>query len=145
MAQRRSFSAATPVVHMEQCGILGTGLTSLARHVQVHSDEVLGSGTFGIVYAGTDRQGRRVAVKALDKYSHSFDPALAFNEVQTLQRLQNLPAVGEQIADLIAVHEDKRYIYLISTLYEGGELFDRILENALNISVLIHNRTSKKG
>ncbi len=54
---------------------------------QIFSDEVLGSGQFGVVYGGTHRQtGRPVAVKVIDKSRFpSKHEEQTINEVSILQ------------------------------------------------------------
>eukprot|EP01047_Picozoa_sp_COSAG01_P066030 COSAG01_NODE_9035_length_2574_cov_4.997576_2_plen_308_part_00 len=135
-------------------GLLGGGYVNLAEHYILEDGAVLGSGSFGVVYAATARSSgaaecaaggggggggggeaklqRRVAIKALDKRSRSFDREVIRNEVRVLRAVAELPGgVGDSVGDLLDVLEDRGYVYLVSTLYGGGELFDRILERRM--------------
>jgi hypothetical protein len=130
--------------------LLGGGYVNLAEHYILEDGAVLGSGSFGVVYAATARSSgaaecadgggcrgggeakRRVAIKALDKRSRSFDREVIRNEVRVLRAVAELPGgVGDSVGDLLDVLEDRGYVYLVSTLYGGGELFDRILERRM--------------
>jgi calcium-dependent protein kinase len=86
--------------------------------------EELGSGRYGIVRVGTrpgDPTNRRLAVKCVPK-SRSTIHELA-NEIKCLEKVSGHP----NCMQIIDSFEDKTQCYIITPLYSGGELFDRIV------------------
>lgn len=84
-------------------------------------DKRLGGGSFGHVFRAVDEHGRRVALKALDRYGHQSDPhlrALLRREV-----LHHSQLTHPNIARLHGVIEDGKYIILVQELVNGGDLF----------------------
>ncbi|XP_051574626.1 protein kinase D4 isoform X2 [Myxocyprinus asiaticus] len=72
-------------------GTHGEETQDICELYQIFSDEVLGSGQFGVVYGGTHRQtGRPVAVKVIDKTRfRTKQEKQSKNEVSILQRLSH--------------------------------------------------------
>ena len=92
----------------------------------------LGSGRFGIVRRAITRRpmggtptGTEVAVKTVSKSRGNLHELC--NEVKILQRLDQLGG-NSHVTQLLDAFEDSKSVYLVSPLYGGGELFDRILE-----------------
>jgi calcium-dependent protein kinase len=94
----------------------------------------LGSGRFGVVYEATRkndrrdgakrllRRGQKVAIKSIAK-KRIYDSTTLSQEVDILRRLD-----GKLTMSLIECFEDKHTLHLVSDLYTGGELFDRIVD-----------------
>ncbi|TRY83359.1 hypothetical protein DNTS_015076 [Danionella cerebrum] len=82
----------------------------ISKFYQIFSDEVLGSGQFGVVFGGTHRQtGRTVAVKVIDKTRFpSKQEQQTKNEVKILQRLSH-PGV----IHLEGMFESKEYTFVV--------------------------------
>ncbi|KAF0693869.1 Aste57867_15211 [Aphanomyces stellatus] len=73
----------------------------------------------GAVRVGTHKEtGAKVSIKFIPKANR----ADALREVDILRRLDH-----PNIVKLMDVYEDTRYLYLVTELCMGGELFDRIL------------------
>lgn len=88
---------------------------------QINSKE-LGHGHYGIVRKCKDRKtGEFFAIKTIKKSK--------VKRIQTLHReIQILKEMDHpNIIKLVSIHEDKKYLHLITELCEGGELFDRII------------------
>ncbi|NP_001170925.1 protein kinase D4 isoform X2 [Danio rerio] len=88
----------------------GDNSQDISELYQIFSDEVLGSGQFGVVYGGTHRQtGRPVAIKVIDKTRFpSKQEQQTKNEVAILQRLSH-PAV----IHLEGMFETKEYTFVV--------------------------------
>ncbi|CAI2365375.1 unnamed protein product [Moneuplotes crassus] len=87
-------------------------------------DGELGKGTYGVVYKGihTDtgdiravKQISRKKIKKIERF---------LNEVHALKTLDH-----PNIIKLFEIYEDTENVYLVQEMCEGGELFDRIVEN----------------
>lgn len=87
------------------------------------SDKPLGEGAFGVVYLGTEKEtGLNRAVKAIER-SKIKNFQRFYNEVNALKTLDH-----PHIIKLFEVYEDETFVYLVQELWEGGELFDFIVE-----------------
>ncbi|XP_038206511.1 serine/threonine-protein kinase D1 [Zerene cesonia] len=110
------------------------GRAEMAQLYQIHPDEVLGSGQFGIVYAGLHRASARpVAIKVIDKLRFpTKQEAQLKNEVAILQNLShpgvvNLERMFETPERIFVVMERLRGDMLEMILsHERGRLPERI-------------------
>jgi len=96
-------------------------LTNVKKRFHVNKDEI-GHGHYGVVRKCMDREtGEWYAIKSIRKSK--------VNKVEILRReIDILKNVSHpNIIRLIEVHEDVKYIHLITELCTGGELFDRII------------------
>jgi len=85
---------------------------------------VLGTGHHGSVRECTDRTtGQRYAVKSICKSGPAVKRSGLAREIMLLQEMKH-----HSIVQLIDVFEDADYVHLVTDLYEGGELFDKITE-----------------
>lgn len=84
----------------------------------------LGSGAYGEVLLCRDKQsGAECAVKVIKKSSVSNAAGTnLLEEVAVVKQLDH-----PNIMKLYEFFEDKKYYYLVSELYKGGELFDEII------------------
>ena len=94
----------------------------------------LGSGRFGVVHEAVrknnkrdgskrlQKKGEKVAIKSIAK-KRIYDSKTLSQEVDILRRLD-----GKLTMNLIECFEDKHTLHLVSDLYTGGELFDRIVD-----------------
>ncbi|KAJ0173412.1 hypothetical protein K1T71_010561 [Dendrolimus kikuchii] len=106
----------------------------MAQLYQIHPDEVLGSGQFGIVYAGLHRATQRpVAIKVIDKLRFpTKQEAQLKNEVSILQNLShpgvvNLERMFETPERIFVVMEKLKGDMLEMILsHEKGRLTERI-------------------
>ena len=104
-------------------GVAASVEVNMAELYELDSDSLLGHGNFGVVHAGTDmKTGRRVAIKAISKVSRGYSPELVAAESNILAKVDHPCATG-----LLGTHEDRAYHYVVSPLYEGGELFDTLI------------------
>lgn len=91
---------------------------------------VLGSGSFGTVFGGVDKQTHeQVAVKRLDK---STLPQRKVTREDIKREITMMQAsVHENITKLYDKFEDDKYIYLALELCDRGDLGDKVKERAL--------------
>ncbi|CAE7766487.1 CPK2 [Symbiodinium sp. CCMP2456] len=88
-------------------------------------DTTLGEGAFGTVRKARDRSlGTMRAVKRIDK-AKSFALEDVRKEIEMLREMDH-----PSIVRLYAAYEDSVSIYLVMELCEGGELFDRLIEES---------------
>jgi len=86
------------------------------------SPKELGHGHYGVVRKCQDRvTGEKFAIKSIRKSKVSRLDVL-HNEIDILKEVQH-----PNIIRLKEVHEDEKYLHLITELCTGGELFDRII------------------
>lgn len=108
---RRSFNAV----------VVTDALTDVRKRYHINPKEI-GHGHYGIVRKCMDRETKEwYAIKSILKSK--------VNKVEILKReIEILAEVDHKnIIKLIEVHEDLKYIHLITELCTGGELFDRII------------------
>ena len=104
-------------------GVAASVEVNMSELYELDEDSLLGHGNFGVVHAATDkRTGGRVAIKAINKASRGYSPELVAQESNILGRVDHPCAAG-----LLNTHEDRAYYYVVSPLYEGGELFDTLI------------------
>ncbi|XP_045453217.1 serine/threonine-protein kinase D1 [Melitaea cinxia] len=129
--------ALMPHTHSEAPGgssPAGERVAEMAQLYQIHPDEVLGSGQFGIVYGGLHRAtSRPVAIKVIDKLRFpTKQEAQLKNEVAILQNLShpgvvNLERMFETPERIFVVMEKLKGDMLEMILsHEKGRLTERI-------------------
>lgn len=91
----------------------------ISKLYQIHADEVLGSGQFGIVYGGVHKQSQReVAIKVIDKLRFpTKQEAQLKNEVAILQNIYHFGVVN-----LERMFENTEKIYVIMEKLKGDML-----------------------
>lgn len=87
------------------------------------SKNPIGTGSYGVVMKCTHREtGHERAVKRVSK--KKIKNIIMFKqEISILQTLDH-----PNVLKLYEYFEDEKYIYLVTELCRGGELFDKILE-----------------
>ena len=96
----------------------------------------LSSGRFGVVYKGICRQhGTEVAIKNIPKSTiSSFNTDFCIKQevdiLEFLQKNDKYEAAGRRgdVINIIDSFEDEEDVFIVSDLYTGGELFDRVVE-----------------
>eukprot|EP00930_Biecheleria_cincta_P022526 TRINITY_DN16440_c0_g1_i2.p1 TRINITY_DN16440_c0_g1~~TRINITY_DN16440_c0_g1_i2.p1 ORF type:complete len:770 (-),score=142.67 TRINITY_DN16440_c0_g1_i2:29-2338(-) len=82
----------------------------------------LGKGTYGLVYSATDKNSReRRAIKSIEKARCGDDMESMKIEIQTLIQLDH-----PHILKLQEVYNSPDYLYLVTDVCSGGELYARI-------------------
>lgn len=90
------------------------------------SSELLGKGGCGIVYEGVDKQGKRYAIKRINKL-------VIKNVTNITEEVKiSLACSHENIVKLFEVYEDIKTISFVMEISEGGDLFDFITESPIH-------------
>lgn len=109
---RKSFSHVT----------VTDAITDVRQRYHINPKEI-GHGHYGVVRKCVDRETKECyAIKSILKSKISRIDVLK-REIEILAEVDH-----KNIIKLIEVHEDAKYIHLITELCTGGELFDRIIE-----------------
>ncbi|KAL6483105.1 hypothetical protein MHYP_G00079770 [Metynnis hypsauchen] len=91
----------------------------------IHTREVLGGGRFGKVHKCTDtKTGLRLAAKIISARNVK-EREMALNEIQAMNQLSH-----SNILQLYDAFEAKNQVVLILEYVEGGELFERIVDES---------------
>jgi len=94
-------------------------------YYKVDRKQMLGEGSYGQVVKGEDKSTKAVrAIKAID-ISKISDPKRFEDEINIQQALDH-----PNIVKLFEVFKDAKRVYLVMELCTGGELFDRIVDEA---------------
>lgn len=102
--------------------LITDGLTDVRERYHINPREI-GHGHYGVVRKCMDRETKYwYAIKSIRKSKVSKIEILK-RETQILKEVNH-----PNIIRLIEVHEDAKYLHLITELCTGGELFDRIIE-----------------
>lgn len=89
--------------------------------------EMLGEGGFGSVVRGKDkRTDQWFAVKRVRRSGKSEDDVRLRQEIEIMRMLDH-----PHIVRLVETFEDRKFMYLVMELCEGGELFDHLSRGAL--------------
>lgn len=86
----------------------------------------LGSGAFSVVFTATQKHSSNtVAIKILDRYEDDDEQAEKFrHEIDIISSLHH-----ENIVAFLELDQDEEHYYVVMECVQGGELFDRILDN----------------
>ncbi|XP_075944600.1 uncharacterized protein mylk4b [Anarhichas minor] len=97
----------------------------------IHRDEVLGGGRFGQVHKCIENStGLMLAAKIIKARSQK-EKDVVRNEIQVMNQLNHA-----NLIQLYAAFESRHDIILVMEYVEGGELFDRIIDENYNLTEL---------
>ncbi|KAL0970119.1 hypothetical protein UPYG_G00237390 [Umbra pygmaea] len=118
-------SSGQAVQHEEGTGTQSEERPDVSLMYQIFTDEVLGSGQFGVVYGGTHRQsGRPVAIKVIDKTRFPSKEERQLRNEQAI--LQNLSHLG--VVLLEGMFETMEYVFVVMEKLHG-DMLEMILSN----------------
>ncbi|GBG31164.1 Protein kinase, putative [Hondaea fermentalgiana] len=85
----------------------------------------LGAGTFATVKLGVlKRTGQAYAIKIIDKATLQENREALLTEISILKQVDHI-----NVINMKEIFETRKKLYLIMDVLDGGELFDRIVEN----------------
>ncbi|XP_029137161.2 myosin light chain kinase 2, skeletal/cardiac muscle isoform X1 [Labrus bergylta] len=103
----------------------------IATIYTINRDEVLGGGRFGQVHKCTENStGMMLAAKIIKARSQK-EKDVVRNEIQVMNQLNHA-----NLIQLYAAFESRHDIILVMEYVEGGELFDRIIDENYNLTEL---------
>ncbi|XP_047229984.1 myosin light chain kinase 2, skeletal/cardiac muscle isoform X2 [Girardinichthys multiradiatus] len=103
----------------------------IATYYTINRDEVLGGGRFGQVYkCHENSSGLTLAAKIIKAKSQK-EKEVVRNEIQVMNQLNHA-----NLIQLYAAFESRNDIILVMEYVEGGELFDRIIDENYNLTEL---------
>ncbi|XP_041647892.1 myosin light chain kinase family member 4 isoform X2 [Cheilinus undulatus] len=103
----------------------------IATYYTINRDEVLGGGRFGQVHKCTENSsGLTLAAKIIKARSQK-EKDVVRNEIQVMNQLNHA-----NLIQLYAAFESRHDIILVMEYVEGGELFDRIIDENYNLTEL---------
>mmetsp|Transcript_3900 Transcript_3900/g.8583 ORF Transcript_3900/g.8583 Transcript_3900/m.8583 type:complete len:404 (-) Transcript_3900:58-1269(-) len=103
-----------------------TGKFSNIEHKYYIDPRVLGTGNHGSVRECINRKtGQRYAVKSIRKSDPAVKPGGLAREILLLNEMKH-----QSIVQLVDIYEEADYVHLVTDLYEGGELFDKIVDKS---------------
>ncbi|XP_074524416.1 myosin light chain kinase family member 4 isoform X3 [Halichoeres trimaculatus] len=103
----------------------------IATYYTINRDEVLGGGRFGQVHKCTENSsGLQLAAKIIKARSQK-EKDVVRNEIQVMNQLNHA-----NLIQLYAAFESRHDIILVMEYVEGGELFDRIIDENYNLTEL---------
>ncbi|KAM8745500.1 uncharacterized protein mylk4b isoform 1-T1 [Acanthopagrus schlegelii] len=103
----------------------------IATYYTINRDEVLGGGRFGQVHKCMENSsGMTLAAKIIKARSQK-EKDVVRNEIQVMNQLNHA-----NLIQLYAAFESRHDIILVMEYVEGGELFDRIIDENYNLTEL---------
>ncbi|KAL7397808.1 hypothetical protein ABVT39_028219 [Epinephelus coioides] len=103
----------------------------IATYYTINKDEVLGGGRFGQVHKCVENSsGLTLAAKIIKARSQK-EKDVVRNEIQVMNQLNHA-----NLIQLYAAFESRHDIILVMEYVEGGELFDRIIDENYNLTEL---------
>uniref|UniRef100_A0A8D3E757 Myosin light chain kinase family, member 4b n=1 Tax=Scophthalmus maximus TaxID=52904 RepID=A0A8D3E757_SCOMX len=103
----------------------------IATYYSINREEVLGGGRFGQVHKCTENSsGLTLAAKIIKARSQK-EKEVVRNEIQVMNQLNHA-----NLIQLYAAFESRHDIILVMEYVEGGELFDRIIDENYNLTEL---------
>ncbi|XP_058495363.1 myosin light chain kinase family member 4 isoform X2 [Solea solea] len=103
----------------------------IATYYTINRDEVLGGGRFGQVHKCTENSsGLKLAAKIIKARSQK-EKEVVRNEIQVMNQLNHA-----NLIQLYAAFESRHDVILVMEYVEGGELFDRIIDENYNLTEL---------
>ncbi|XP_018615868.2 myosin light chain kinase family member 4 [Scleropages formosus] len=103
----------------------------ISNFYTINREEILGEGRFGQVHKCTENSsGLTLAAKIIKARSQK-EKEVVKNEIQVMNQLNH-----GNLIQLYAAYESKNDIILVMEYVDGGELFDRIIDESYNLTEL---------
>ncbi|XP_062280452.1 myosin light chain kinase 2, skeletal/cardiac muscle [Scomber scombrus] len=103
----------------------------IATYYTINRDEVLGGGRFGQVHKCMENSSGLMLAAKIIKAKSQKEKDVVRNEIQVMNQLNH-----SNLIQLYAAFESRHDIILVMEYVEGGELFDRIIDENYNLTEL---------
>ncbi|XP_029987326.1 myosin light chain kinase 3 isoform X1 [Sphaeramia orbicularis] len=103
----------------------------IATYYTINRDEVLGGGRFGQVHKCLENSSGLTLAAKIIKAKSQKEKDVVRNEIQVMNQLNHA-----NLIQLYAAFESRHDIILVMEYVEGGELFDRIIDENYNLTEL---------
>ncbi|XP_045905545.1 myosin light chain kinase 2, skeletal/cardiac muscle isoform X2 [Micropterus dolomieu] len=103
----------------------------IANYYTINRDEVLGGGRFGQVHKCMENSSGLMLAAKIIKARSQKEKEVVRNEIQVMNQLNHA-----NLIQLYAAFESRHDIILVMEYVEGGELFDRIIDENYNLTEL---------
>ncbi|XP_053705824.1 myosin light chain kinase family member 4-like [Synchiropus splendidus] len=103
----------------------------IASYYTINRDEVLGGGRFGQVHKCMEKSSGLTLAAKIIKAKSPKEKDVVRNEIQVMNQLDH-----SNLIQLYAAFESRHDIILVMEYVEGGELFDRIIDENYNLTEL---------
>ncbi|KAF7643321.1 hypothetical protein LDENG_00241660, partial [Lucifuga dentata] len=103
----------------------------IATYYTINRDEVLGGGRFGQVHKCIENSSGLMLAAKIIKARSQKEKDVVRNEIQVMNQLNHA-----NLIQLYAAFESRHDIILVMEYVEGGELFDRIIDENYNLTEL---------
>ncbi|XP_063056716.1 myosin light chain kinase 2, skeletal/cardiac muscle-like isoform X2 [Engraulis encrasicolus] len=111
--------------------IVTTKSQNIGAFYNIKNDEVLGGGRFGIVHKCVERESGLTLAAKIIKARTQKEKDFVKNEILVMNQLDHA-----NLIQLYAAFENRYNITLVLEYVEGGELFDRIIDDSCNLTEL---------
>ncbi|KAM3875820.1 uncharacterized protein mylk4b [Diretmus argenteus] len=103
----------------------------IATYYTINRDEVLGGGRFGQVHKCMENSSGLTLAAKIIKARSAKEKEVVKNEIQVMNQLNH-----DNLIQLYAAFESRHDIILVMEYVDGGELFDRIIDENYNLTEL---------
>ncbi|XP_062252296.1 myosin light chain kinase family member 4 isoform X1 [Platichthys flesus] len=123
-------SSPPPLAPFDHC-IVTPKPHQIGTYYTINRDEVLGGGRFGQVHKCTENSSGLMLAAKIIKARSQKEKDVVRNEIQVMNQLNHA-----NLIQLYAAFESRHDIILVMEYVEGGELFDRIIDENYNLTEL---------
>uniref|UniRef100_A0A8C4RQU1 Myosin light chain kinase family member 4 n=1 Tax=Erpetoichthys calabaricus TaxID=27687 RepID=A0A8C4RQU1_ERPCA len=129
-APKKSHTSHSPPAPFEH-RIVSAKPAPIASFYAIDKQEIIGGGRFGQVHKCTEKSSGLTLAAKIIKARGSKEKEEVKNEIQVMNQLNHA-----NLIQLYAAFESKYEIVLVMEYVEGGELFDRIIDENCNLTEL---------
>ncbi|KAB5539895.1 hypothetical protein PHYPO_G00094430 [Pangasianodon hypophthalmus] len=111
--------------------VVTTKTQHIATYYTINREEVLGGGRFGIVHKCVENSSGLTLAAKIIKTRNQKEKEVVKSEIEVMNQLNHASLI-----QLYAAYESRNDITLVMEYVEGGELFDRIIDENYNLTEL---------
>ncbi|KAI5090581.1 myosin light chain kinase family member 4 isoform X5 [Silurus meridionalis] len=111
--------------------VVTTKTKHIATHYTINREEVLGGGRFGMVHKCVENNSGLTLAAKIIKTRNQKEKEVVKSEIEVMNQLNHTSLI-----QLYSAYESRNDITLVMEYVEGGELFDRIIDENYNLTEL---------